>query len=216
MSTSSWQTYLASSDESCLSADWLCVHSGPIGACLINTVAWNDIYESREWSGSPPLNLSSLTSHPLLLIHISLLLHAPSVYSPLLSLTSILWNSLMTSFSSTLLTLSSPSYSNLLARSAPSTLSPSSPHFLSLTLSRHFIPWQEPYLQSVCECCSYRLDPDNPVRFLSLQCESGESEPVVLPVIHSCECTSCQGGEWWMWPSGFACASLMSVWEQTI
>uniref|UniRef100_G3N7U1 SCO-spondin n=1 Tax=Gasterosteus aculeatus aculeatus TaxID=481459 RepID=G3N7U1_GASAC len=46
---------------------------------------------------------------------------------------------------------------------------------------------EEPYLQSVCECCSYRLDPDNPVRFLSLQCESGESEPVVLPVIHSCE-----------------------------
>nr|XP_040023734.1 SCO-spondin [Gasterosteus aculeatus aculeatus] len=54
---------------------------------------------------------------------------------------------------------------------------------------------EEPYLQSVCECCSYRLDPDNPVRFLSLQCESGESEPVVLPVIHSCECTSCQGGD---------------------
>lgn len=53
---------------------------------------------------------------------------------------------------------------------------------------------QEPYLQSVCECCSYRLDPDTPVRFLSLRCDSGESEPVVLPVIHSCECTSCQGG----------------------
>ncbi|TKS88049.1 SCO-spondin Precursor [Collichthys lucidus] len=52
---------------------------------------------------------------------------------------------------------------------------------------------EEPYLQSVCECCSYRLDPDSPVRFLSLQCDSGEREPVVLPVIHSCECTSCQG-----------------------
>ncbi|KAK7881858.1 hypothetical protein WMY93_030267 [Mugilogobius chulae] len=54
---------------------------------------------------------------------------------------------------------------------------------------------EEPYLQSVCECCSYRLDPDTPVRFLSLQCPSGDSEPVVLPVIHSCECTSCQGGD---------------------
>ncbi|KAG7281604.1 hypothetical protein CRUP_033714 [Coryphaenoides rupestris] len=54
---------------------------------------------------------------------------------------------------------------------------------------------EEPYLQSVCECCSYRLDPDHPVRFLSLQCVSGDSEPVVLPVIHSCECTSCQGGD---------------------
>ncbi|KAM9839429.1 LOW QUALITY PROTEIN: SCO-spondin [Aulostomus maculatus] len=62
-------------------------------------------------------------------------------------------------------------------------------------LSRTDVILEEPYLRSVCECCSYRLDPDNPVRFLSLQCESGESEPVVLPVIHSCECTSCQGGE---------------------
>ncbi|KAK2858572.1 hypothetical protein Q5P01_003192 [Channa striata] len=62
-------------------------------------------------------------------------------------------------------------------------------------LSRTDVMLEEPYLQSVCECCSYRLDPDNPVRFLSLPCESGESEPVVLPVIHSCECTSCQGGD---------------------
>uniref|UniRef100_A0A3Q3NA32 SCO-spondin n=1 Tax=Mastacembelus armatus TaxID=205130 RepID=A0A3Q3NA32_9TELE len=60
-------------------------------------------------------------------------------------------------------------------------------------LSRTDVILEEPYLQSVCECCSYRLDPNKPVRFLSLQCESGESEPVVLPVIHSCECTSCQG-----------------------
>uniref|UniRef100_A0A3P8NP04 SCO-spondin n=1 Tax=Astatotilapia calliptera TaxID=8154 RepID=A0A3P8NP04_ASTCA len=60
-------------------------------------------------------------------------------------------------------------------------------------LSRTDVILEEPYLQSVCECCSYRLDPNTPVRFLSLQCESGESEPVVLPVIHSCECTSCQG-----------------------
>lgn len=59
---------------------------------------------------------------------------------------------------------------------------------LSLSLS------QEPYLQAFCDCCSYRLDPQNPVIFLSLQCASGDVEPVVLPVIHSCECTSCQGG----------------------
>ncbi|XP_061570036.1 SCO-spondin [Cololabis saira] len=62
-------------------------------------------------------------------------------------------------------------------------------------LSRTDVILEEPYLRSECECCSYRLDQDNPVRFLSLQCESGESEPVVLPVIHSCECTSCQGGD---------------------
>nr|XP_023660300.1 SCO-spondin [Paramormyrops kingsleyae] len=54
---------------------------------------------------------------------------------------------------------------------------------------------EEPYLQASCDCCSYRLDPRSPVRFLSLQCDSGETEPVVLPVIHSCECTSCQGGD---------------------
>ncbi|XP_013879264.1 SCO-spondin isoform X2 [Austrofundulus limnaeus] len=52
-------------------------------------------------------------------------------------------------------------------------------------LSRTDVILEEPYLRSECECCSYRLDPDNPVRFLSLQCESGEIEPVVLPVIHS-------------------------------
>ena len=94
--------------------------------------------------------------------------------------------------------------------SPPSWLTPVNP---SLMLSHPLLLWQEPYLQSVCECCSYRLDPDHPVRFLSLWCESGESEPVVLPVIHSCECTSCQGGEWRVWSSGFACASLMSTRE---
>ncbi|KAM9774698.1 SCO-spondin [Syngnathus typhle] len=62
-------------------------------------------------------------------------------------------------------------------------------------LSRTDVILEEPYLRSVCECCSYRLDPNNPVRFLNLRCDSGESEPVVLPVIHSCECTSCQGGD---------------------
>ncbi|AWP20966.1 putative SCO-spondin-like [Scophthalmus maximus] len=62
-------------------------------------------------------------------------------------------------------------------------------------LSRTDVILEEPYLQSVCECCSYRLDPDTPVRFLSLRCANGESEPVVLPVIHSCECTSCQGSQ---------------------
>ncbi|CAI5789335.1 SCO-spondin [Podarcis lilfordi] len=52
---------------------------------------------------------------------------------------------------------------------------------------------EEPYLQTVCECCSYRLDPVSPVRILNLQCQGGETEPVVLPVIHQCECSSCQG-----------------------
>ncbi|XP_015268441.1 PREDICTED: SCO-spondin [Gekko japonicus] len=54
---------------------------------------------------------------------------------------------------------------------------------------------EEPYLQTLCDCCSYRLDPVSPVRILNLQCEGGETEPVVLPVIHSCECSSCQGGD---------------------
>ncbi|KAJ8374864.1 hypothetical protein SKAU_G00054440 [Synaphobranchus kaupii] len=62
-------------------------------------------------------------------------------------------------------------------------------------LSRTNVILEEPYLQAMCDCCSYRLDPHSPVRFLSLQCDSGETEPVVLPVIHSCECTSCQGGD---------------------
>ncbi|KAM7121113.1 LOW QUALITY PROTEIN: SCO-spondin-like [Molossus nigricans] len=51
---------------------------------------------------------------------------------------------------------------------------------------------EEPYLQSQCTCCSYRLDPENPVRILSLRCAGGHTEPVVLPD-HSCPCT-CQGG----------------------
>lgn len=66
----------------------------------------------------------------------------------------------------------------------------------------HYVPrrvsclssvFQEPYLQTVCDCCSYRLDPDTPVKILNLQCEDGEEEPVVLPIIQSCECSSCQG-----------------------
>ncbi|XP_038666358.1 SCO-spondin [Scyliorhinus canicula] len=55
---------------------------------------------------------------------------------------------------------------------------------------------EEPYLQSVCECCSYRLDPKSPVQFMNLECDNGEVDPVVLPVIHSCECSSCQGGDY--------------------
>ncbi|XP_066440797.1 SCO-spondin-like [Eleutherodactylus coqui] len=54
---------------------------------------------------------------------------------------------------------------------------------------------EEPYLQTMCDCCSYRLDPESPVKILNLQCNDGEEETVVLPVIHSCECTSCQGGD---------------------
>ncbi|XP_008583107.1 PREDICTED: SCO-spondin, partial [Galeopterus variegatus] len=54
---------------------------------------------------------------------------------------------------------------------------------------------EEPYLQSQCDCCSYRLDPDSPVRILNLRCPGGHTEPVVLPVIHSCQCSACQGGD---------------------
>ncbi|KAM4544149.1 SCO-spondin [Fundulus diaphanus] len=54
---------------------------------------------------------------------------------------------------------------------------------------------EEPHLRSECECCSYKLDLVKPVRFLSLQCENGDSEQVFLPVITSCECTSCHGGD---------------------
>ncbi|XP_068939311.1 SCO-spondin-like [Petaurus breviceps papuanus] len=60
--------------------------------------------------------------------------------------------------------------------------------------STNVIP-EEPYLQSVCDCCSYLLDPVNPVRILSLRCPGGDTEPVVLPVIHSCQCSACQGGD---------------------
>ncbi|KAL4669322.1 hypothetical protein H8959_007876, partial [Pygathrix nigripes] len=57
--------------------------------------------------------------------------------------------------------------------------------------STHVMP-EEPYLQSQCDCCSYRLDPESPVRILNLRCLGGHTEPVVLPVIHSCQCSSCQ------------------------
>ncbi|XP_030052234.1 SCO-spondin [Microcaecilia unicolor] len=62
-------------------------------------------------------------------------------------------------------------------------------------VSRTNVIPEEPYLQTMCDCCSYRLDPVSPVRILSLQCANGEVEPVVLPMIHSCECSSCQGGD---------------------
>ncbi|KAM9163493.1 LOW QUALITY PROTEIN: SCO-spondin-like [Pangshura tecta] len=61
--------------------------------------------------------------------------------------------------------------------------------------SRTNVISEEPYLQTLCDCCSYHLDPLSPVRILSLPCEDGEVEPVVLPVIHSCDCSPCQG-EW--------------------
>ncbi|XP_037691794.1 SCO-spondin-like [Choloepus didactylus] len=54
---------------------------------------------------------------------------------------------------------------------------------------------EEPYLQSQCDCCSYRLDPESPVRVLHLRCPGGHTEPAVLPVIHSCQCRACQGGD---------------------
>ncbi|CAM2104988.1 unnamed protein product [Caretta caretta] len=61
--------------------------------------------------------------------------------------------------------------------------------------SRTNVTSEEPYLQTLCTCCSYHLDPVSPVRILSLPCEDGEVEPVVLPIIHSCECSPCQGGD---------------------
>ncbi|XP_012589306.1 PREDICTED: SCO-spondin [Condylura cristata] len=60
--------------------------------------------------------------------------------------------------------------------------------------STHVMP-EEPYLQSQCQCCSYRLDPESPVRVLSLRCPDGRAEPVVLPLIQSCQCSACQGGD---------------------
>ncbi|GAB5568912.1 otogelin-like protein [Prionailurus iriomotensis] len=54
---------------------------------------------------------------------------------------------------------------------------------------------EEPYLQSQCDCCSYSLDPENPVRVLHLRCPDGHAEPVVLPAIRSCQCSACQGGD---------------------
>lgn len=32
------------------------------------------------------------------------------------------------------------------------------------------------------------------MRVLHLRCPGGRMEPVVLPVIHSCQCSACQGG----------------------
>ncbi|KAM9572871.1 SCO-spondin-like [Guaruba guarouba] len=61
--------------------------------------------------------------------------------------------------------------------------------------SRTTVTAEEPYLQSACECCSYRLDPAGPVRVLRLPCPGGQSEPVVLPIIRSCQCSPCQGGD---------------------
>ncbi|CAM9200199.1 unnamed protein product [Bubo scandiacus] len=61
--------------------------------------------------------------------------------------------------------------------------------------SRTTVTAEEPFLQSVCECCSYRLDPASPVRVLHLPCPTGPAQPAVLPVIQSCQCSPCQGGD---------------------
>ncbi|XP_074936571.1 SCO-spondin-like [Phalacrocorax aristotelis] len=59
--------------------------------------------------------------------------------------------------------------------------------------SRTTVTPQEPYVETLCECCSYRLDPRSPVRLLHLPCPEGPARPVLLPVIHSCQCSSCRG-----------------------
>ncbi|XP_026722971.1 SCO-spondin-like [Athene cunicularia] len=61
--------------------------------------------------------------------------------------------------------------------------------------SRTTVTAEEPFLQSMCECCSYRLDPASPVRVLHLPCPTGPAQTAVLPVIQSCQCSRCQGGD---------------------
>ncbi|KAM6412717.1 SCO-spondin-like [Pluvialis apricaria] len=61
--------------------------------------------------------------------------------------------------------------------------------------SRTTVTPEEPYLQSLCECCSYRLDPVRPVRLLRLPCPGGPPRPLLLPVIRSCHCSGCRGGD---------------------
>ncbi|XP_056190274.1 LOW QUALITY PROTEIN: SCO-spondin-like [Falco biarmicus] len=61
--------------------------------------------------------------------------------------------------------------------------------------SRTAVTAEEPYLQSVCECCSYRLDAGSPVRVLQLPCPAGPPRAVLLPLIRACHCGRCQGGD---------------------
>ncbi|XP_063177854.1 SCO-spondin-like [Chroicocephalus ridibundus] len=65
----------------------------------------------------------------------------------------------------------------------------------ALPLPHTTVTPEEPYLRSLCECCSYRLDPERPVRLLRLPCPAGPPRPVLLPVIRSCHCSPCQGGD---------------------
>ncbi|CAH1242272.1 HMCN1 [Branchiostoma lanceolatum] len=53
----------------------------------------------------------------------------------------------------------------------------------------------DPYFETVCECCTYILDEMQPIRFVTMQCEDGETENTVLPNIAECQCLTCQGGD---------------------
>ncbi|RLV62491.1 hypothetical protein DV515_00019260, partial [Chloebia gouldiae] len=58
--------------------------------------------------------------------------------------------------------------------------------------SRTAVSAQEPYVRSLCECCSYRLDPGRPVRALLLPCPRGRPRPALLPRIAECRCEPCR------------------------
>ncbi|CAH1263786.1 HMCN1 [Branchiostoma lanceolatum] len=52
------------------------------------------------------------------------------------------------------------------------------------------IVFTEPYVVTVCECCSYVLDALQPTRFVAMTCGGGVEDSLVLPRIASCGCAS--------------------------
>ncbi|XP_078591867.1 SCO-spondin-like [Branchiostoma floridae x Branchiostoma japonicum] len=52
------------------------------------------------------------------------------------------------------------------------------------------IVFTEPYVVTVCECCSYVLDALQPTQFVTMTCQGSGEDSLVLPRIASCNCAS--------------------------
>ena len=58
-------------------------------------------------------------------------------------------------------------------------------------LSKTVISNKEPYIEQICNCCTYKLDPKNPVKFLRYNCDNGQSRQGMVPNVVGCHCKGC-------------------------
>jgi len=58
-------------------------------------------------------------------------------------------------------------------------------------LSKTLIYNKEPYIDQICNCCSYILDEMEPVKFIKYNCPDNSEKQGMLPNVKSCECRGC-------------------------